>query len=430
MKKLLIKGARVLDPATTTDGSLDIVIKGGSIESIGPPGKLGGEGDGEKGIEVIDAKGLLVIPGMVDVHTHLREPGYEYKETVLTGTGAAAAGGFTTVLCMANTDPVNDNGSITRYILKKAEEAPVRVLPVGAVTMGLKGERISEMEELKGAGCVAVSDDGVTITDGALMRRALEYSRTFDLPVITHALDPVIAGTGVMNEGIVSTRLGLKGIPSAAEDAIVARDIQLAEFTDGRLHVAHVTTRGAVELIRAAKKRGVRVTAEATPHHLVLDDGALAGYDTNLKMSPPLRAPEDVKALREGLKDGTIDCIATDHAPHSTEDKDVEFDLAANGIVGLETALPLVLGLVDKGVLSLNEAIRALTVNPALAFGLDRGTLKAGGPADITIIDPKKKWTVDPGSFRSKGRNTPFAGQEVRGRVVKTIVSGKVVYSI
>ena len=424
MAKLLIKGGRVLDPSTDIDGLFDIVISRGRIESIEPRGKASAEG-----VEVVDAKGLLVIPGMVDVHTHLREPGYEYKETVLTGGRAAAAGGFTTVLCMANTEPVNDNGSVTRYILKKAEEAPVTVLPVGAVSIGLKGEGLTEMGELKEAGCVAVSDDGVTVENGGLMRRALEYSLNFGIPVITHALDPMIAGTGVMNEGIVSTRLGLKGIPSAAEDSIVARDIQLAEFTNGRLHVAHVTTRGSVELIRAAKKRGVNVTAEATPHHLVLDHEALMGYDTNTKMSPPLRAPEDVEALRAGVKDGTIDCIATDHAPHSTEDKDVEFDLAANGIVGLETALPLVLELVEEGVLTLGEAVRAMTVNPALAFGLDKGTLKVKGPADITLVDLEKKWTVDPKGFKSKGRNTPFGGREVKGAVVKTIVAGEIVHS-
>jgi dihydroorotase len=378
MRRLLIKGGRVLDPAGNIDGLFDIVVKGGRIESIEPAGSASGEGEG---LEVIDATGLLVIPGLVDIHTHLREPGYEYKETILTGARAAAAGGFTTVLCMANTDPVNDNGSVTRYILKKAEEAPVNVFPVGAVSLGLKGERLTEMGELKEAGCVAVSDDGMTVTNGAIMRRALEYSRTFDLPVITHAEDPQIAGPGVMNEGTVSTMLGLTGIPSAAEDAIVARDIQLAEFTGGRLHVAHVTTRGAVELIRAAKKRGVNVTAEATPHHLTLTHEAVIGYDTNTKVSPPLRAPEDVVALRGGLKDGTTDSVASDHAPHSTEDKDVEFDTAANGIVGLETALPLILALVEGGALTLNEAVRAMTVNPARAFSLGKGTLIKGGPA-------------------------------------------------
>jgi dihydroorotase len=411
MAKLLIKGGRVLDPSTDIDGLFDIVISKGRIESIEPRGKASAEG-----VEVVDAKGLLVIPGMVDVHTHLREPGYEYKETVLTGGRAAAAGGFTTVLCMANTEPVNDNGSVTRYILKKAEEAPVTVLPAGAVSIGLKGERLTEMGELKEAGCVAVSDDGVTVENGGLMRRALEYSLNFNLPVITHAMDSMIAGS-------------LKGIPSPAEDSIVARDIQLAEFTNGRLHVAHVTTRGSVELIRAAKKRGVNVTAEATPHHLVLDHEALMGYDTNTKMSPPLRSPEDVEALRAGVKDGTIDCIATDHAPHSTEDKDVEFDLAANGIVGLETALPIVLELVEEGVLTLGEAVTAMTVNPALAFSLDKGTLKVGGSADITLVDLEKKWTVDPKGFKSKAKNTPFKGREVKGAVVKTIVGGKVVYS-
>jgi dihydroorotase len=284
------------------------------------------------------------------------------------------------------------------------------------------------MGELKEAGCVAVSDDGKTITNGAIMRRALEYSRNFNLPVITHAEDPAIAGPGVMNEGVISTRLGLKGRPAAAEDATVARDIQLAEFTGGRLHVAHVTTKGAVELIRAAKKRKVNVTAEATPHHLVLTDEAVIGYDTNTKVSPPLRSLEDREALRGGLKDGTIDCVATDHAPHSTEDKDVEFDAAQNGMVGLETALPLILGLVEEGVLTLNEAIRAMTVNPSKAFALEKGTLSVGSPAEITIVDLERRWTIDPAKFKSKGRNTPFAGKEVKGAVVKTIVDGRIVF--
>jgi dihydroorotase len=286
------------------------------------------------------------------------------------------------------------------------------------------------MGELKEAGCVAVSDDGKTITNGSIMRRAFEYSRNFDLPVITHAEDPAIAGPGVMNEGVISTKLGLKGRLAAAEDAMVARDIQLAEFTGGRLHVAHVTTRGAVELIRAAKKRKVNVTAEATPHHLVLTDEAVMGYDTNTKVSPPLRSLEDREALRRGLKDGTIDCVATDHAPHSTEDKDVEFDAAQNGMVGLETALPLILGLVDAGVLTLNEAVRAMTVNPSKAFALDKGTLSVGSSADITIVDLERSWTIDPAKFRSRGRNTPFATREVKGAVVKTIVDGQIVFSL
>ncbi|MEE9613737.1 MAG: dihydroorotase [Thermodesulfobacteriota bacterium] len=437
MKKLFIKNGRLLDPATGIDGKFDIVIMDGRIASMTPPGKggkdTGGEGgeggEGGKGSEVIDAKGLLVVPGLIDLHTHLREPGFEYKETIESGTAAAAAGGFTTVLCMANTEPVNDNGSVTRLIIRKAADAPARVLPVGAVSQGLRGKVLTEMAELKEAGCAAVSDDGMPVTDGGLMRRALEYSTIFDLPVISHAEELSIAGEGVMNEGEVSTRLGLKGIPNASEDSMVARDIALAELTGGRLHVAHVSTRGAVELIRAAKKRGVAVTAEATPHHLTLDHGALKGYDTNFKMSPPLRVPEDVEALRKGVADGTIDCIATDHAPHSSVEKDVEFDAAANGVVGLETALGLVLKLVDGGVLELATAIRAMTSNPARAMGLDAGSLKVGSPADVTIVDLGLKWTVEPSKFRSKGKNTPFTGWKLKGAAVKTILNGKVVYS-
>ena len=427
MNRLVIKGGRVVDPAQNLDGFYNIYVMGGRVASIKKV-----EADTSEvgtGVDVIDATGLVVVPGLIDPHVHLREPGYEYKEDISTGARAAAAGGFTAVMCMANTKPVNDNESVTRYILKKAEGQPVRVYPVGAVTQGHKGERLTEMGELKSAGCVAVSDDGVPISDPGLMRRALEYSSQFQMPVITHAEDSSLVGHGSMNEGVVATRLGLKGIPNAAEDVIVARDIALAELTGGRLHVAHVSTRGSVEFIRRAKERGVKVTAEATPHHLTLTDEAVIGYRTEAKMNPPLRAKEDVEALRSGVKDGTIDCIATDHAPHASIEKDVEFDKAANGIIGLETAFSVVYGLVEEGVLTLTQAVNAMSNGPAKAFRLLGGKLSVGSPADIAIFDLNRSWTVEPLMLKSKSKNTPWAGKELKGVAVKTILGGVVVYS-
>ncbi len=431
MKRLIIRGGRVIDPAGGVDGLLDIYVSGGRIEALkeASTGEKGAVEDGP-GVEVIDATGLLVTPGFVDIHVHFREPGFEYKETIGTGSAAAAAGGFTTVLCMANTNPVNDNQSVTRFILKKAaSEAVVRVLPIGAVSMGLLGKTLTEMNELREAGCAAFSDDGVTIADPVLMRRALEYARPLGVPVITHAEDPWLAGPGSMNEGPVSTMLGLEGIPAAAEETIVARDIALAELTGGRLHVAHVSVEGAVNLIRGAKERGVNVTAEAAPHHLVFTDEALSGYDTNFKMSPPLRSSRDVEALRKALKDGTIDCVATDHAPHSSIEKDVEWDRAANGVTGLETAFSALYGLVEEGVFTLDEVVAFLTAGPAAVMGLEAGSLRAGCPADITLMDLRATWTVSPGLMRSLSKNTPFLGHEMRGRVVKTIVGGEVVFT-
>ena len=429
MKRLVIKGGRVLDPASGIDGIYNIYVMGGRIASVKEAASDDTVlTDDAPGLEVIDAGGLLVTPGLVDIHTHLREPGHEYKETIRSGAEAAAAGGFTTILCMANTSPVNDNQSVTRYILKKAEGAPVNVRPIGALSVGLKGALITEMAELKEAGCVAVSDDGMSVADGALMRRALEYANAFDLPVITHAEECSLAGGGVMNEGAVSTRLGLPGMPNAAEDAMVSRDIMLAELTGAALHIAHVSTRGAVELVRAAKAKGLRVTAEAAPHHLALTEERVAGYDTDARMNPPLRNAEDVSALVEGLADSTIDSIATDHAPHSVIEKDVEFNAAANGVVGLETAFGVVYGLVLSGKLELGRMVEAMTVSPAMAMGLKAGTLKVGAPADMTLIDLEKRWTVEPERFRSKSKNTPFAGIELTGTIEKTIVNGKVVY--
>ena len=427
MNRLVIKGGRLVDPAQNLDGLYNIYVMSGRIASIkkaeADTSELG------NGVEVIDASGLTVIPGLIDAHVHLREPGYEYKEDIRTGTLAAAAGGFTAVMCMANTKPVNDNESVTRYILNKAEGAAARVYPVGAVSVGLKGECLTEMAELKAAGCVAFSDDGVPVANSGLMRRALEYSQVVNLPVISHAEEHELVGAGVMNEGDVATRLGLKGIPNAAEDTMVARDIALAELTGGRLHIAHVSTRGAVELIKCAKARGVRVTAEATPHHLALTDEAVEGYDTNAKMNPPLRSRVDVEALRQGIKDGVIDCIATDHAPHSSMEKDIEFDKASNGIIGLETAFSVIYGLVENGVLTLNEAVRAMSTNPAKAFGIEGGRLSVGSPANMAIIDLGRSWTVDPRQLNSKSKNSPWLGRELKGAVVKTVLAGNIVFS-
>ncbi len=429
MKRLVVKGARVLDPATGLDAKLNIIAMGGRFASIRPPH----EDDNYEGAEwdVVEAEGLLVVPGLIDIHTHLREPGFEYKEDIESGAKAAAAGGFTTILCMANTEPVNDSASVTRLITKRAAAvSPIKVLPIGALTKGLEGRALSEMGELKDAGCVAFSDDGMPVKDPAIMRRALEYSTSLNLPVISHAEEPALTGGGVMNEGVVSTRMGLKGIPNASEDVMVARDIALAELTGARLHIAHVSTRGAVDLIRAAKARGAKVTCEAAPHHLTLDHGAVVGYDTFAKMSPPLRAEEDIAALHAALKDGTIDAIATDHAPHSSIEKDVEFDAAANGIVGLETALGLTLGLVGDGIISLAQAVTLLTSGPARAMGINSGTLKIGASADMTIIDPDMEWVVEPEKFLSKSRNTPYGGRAMKGRAIRTIVGGETVYEM
>ena len=423
---LLIKNGRVIDPSGDIDDHLDILVDQGKIV------KLRRSGDKEEKesevVQIIDARDKVVVPGLIDMHVHLREPGYEYKETIKTGCQAAASGGFTSIACMPNTSPVNDNQSVTEYILDKAKrEGCVNVFPVGAITKGLEGEFLAEMGELRNTGVVAVSDDGKSVINGELMRRGMEYARNFNLLVICHCENPDLVAGGVMNEGFTSTRLGLKGIPNAAEETIVARDIILAEMTGCRVHIAHVSTEGAVRIIREAKSRGVNVTAETAPHYFSLSEEALESFDTNFKVNPPLRSARDVEAVKEGLKDGTLDVIATDHAPHSSLEKDVEFDYASSGLVGLETALPLALQLVKEKVLSLSELITKFTVNPAKILNISKGRLNPGNDADITIIDVSLKNRVDVNQFKSRSRNSPFHGWELEGGAVFTIVKGKVI---
>jgi len=421
---LLIKNGRVVDPSSDTDDLLDVLVEKGKIKEIGKNLK------GDDSVDKIDAKGLIVVPGLIDIHTHLREPGYEYKETIKTGSEAAAAGGFTTIACMANTNPVNDNASVTRYIINKAQnEACVNVLPIGAITKGLKGETLAEIGELKEAGVVALSDDGKTVRDSEVMRRGLEYARSFSVPVICHCEDTFLSGEGVMNEGVVSTRLGLKEISPMAEDIIVSRDILLSEWTGHPVHIAHVSTVGSVRIIRDAKARGVKVTAETAPHFFTLTESSVESFDTSLKVKPPLGSDGDVKAVKEGLKDGTIDVIASDHAPHSTVEKDVEFDNAAFGMVGLETSLSLSLVLVKENILTFPQLIEKFTTNPSRVLNIDKGTLSKGADADITIIDPEAEYVVDKNLFKSKSNNSPFHGCSLKGRSVYTIVSGRVVFS-
>jgi len=373
----------------------------------------------------------MVVPGLIDMHVHLREPGHEYKETIKTGCQAAASGGFTSIACMPNTNPVNDNQSVTEYILDRAKrEGCVNVFPIGAITKGLQGELLTEMGELKSAGVVAVSDDGKSVRNSELMRRGMEYAKNFNLLVVCHCEDPDLVANGVMNEGFTHTRLGLKGIPNSAEEVVVARDILLAELTGCRVHIAHVSTEGAVRIIREARSRGVAVTAETAPHYFSLSEEALESFDTNLKVNPPLRSKRDLEAIKEGLKDGTLDVIATDHAPHSSLEKDVEFDYASSGMVGLETALPLAQQLVKEKVLSLPELIPKFTNHPAEILGISKGTLNPGADADITIMDVSLKKKVDVNQFKSKSRNCPFHNWELEGVAIYTIVKGEMVKDI
>jgi len=419
---ILIKNGHIIDPENKIDGKLDLLVSDGKIAKLGKPGSITANG-----AEVIDASGRLVVPGFIDMHVHLREPGYEYKETIATGTSAARAGGFTAVCCMPNTNPVNDSRSVTEFILSQAaKEAAARVFPIGAITKGSKGEELAEMGELHDAGCVGVSDDGKPVMSAAVMRRAMEYSRIFDIAVISHCEDASLAAKGVMNEGFVCTELGLRGIPNAAEDVMTARDIELAELTGARLHICHVSSAGSVRLIREAKQRGVKVTAETCPHYFSLTDEAVRGYTTVAKMNPPLRTAEDVAAVRQGLKDGTLDAIATDHAPHAQDEKSVEFDAAPFGIVGLETSVGLSLKLVQEGVLSMTDLVTRMSAAPARIIKSGGGTLSVGAVADITIIDPDLEWTVAASQFKSKSRNTPFDGWKLKGKAVRTIVEGRV----
>lgn len=420
--KLLIKNGTVIDPYAGKVTEKDILLAGGKIVKTGAHLSAGGA-------TVLDAGGKLVTPGLIDLHVHLREPGFEAKETIFSGTCAAARGGFTTVACMPNTNPVTDNAAVVAYIINTARaQGVVNVYPIGAITRGSKGESLAEMGDMKEAGAAAFSDDGIPVMNAGLMRRAMQYARMLGRTIISHCEDKHLSAGGAMHEGYMSTVLGLKGIPASAEEVMVARDILLAEETGCRLHIAHVSTAKSVRLVREAKARGVSVTAEAAPHHFSLTDAAVAGYDTATKVNPPLRTAADVAALKEGLADGTIDIIATDHAPHTIEEKDVEYELAPCGMVGLETAVGLIwTELVATGVLSPLEAITKLTINPAQVLGLSKGTLESGADADLTIIDPALVWTVDPAQFASKGRNSPFAGRRLTGKPYMTIVGGRVV---
>ena len=421
MSRLIIKGGIVIDPIKGRMFSADVFIADGTIAAIGPGLAL------RKGAKIVSAEGCLVVPGLIDMHVHLREPGFEHKETIASGTRAAVRGGFTAVCAMPNTRPVCDNAAVVKFVREKAREAAfARVYPIGALTKNSGGEELAPFAEMKDAGAVAFSDDGRWVKNSNLMRRAMEYARMLGLPVISHCEDTSLSGDGVMNEGYTSTVLGLRGIPAAAEEIAVARDIILAELTGCHLHIAHVSTAGTVRLIREAKARGVRVTAEAAPHHFTLTDEAVIGYNTNAKVNPPLRTAADVAAVKEGLADGTIDVIATDHAPHTQEEKECEFETAPFGISGLETAVGLVFTeLVNQGVLTVPQAIAKMTVNPASILGIDCGVLKEGSIADITIINPEREQRVEPEHFVSQGKNTPFAGRLLRGASERVIIGGR-----
>jgi len=425
---IVIKNGRVIDPANGLDEPKDLLIDKGRIKALESPGSISFDA-GEKP-SVIDAKGCVVCPGLIDMHVHFREPGFEYKETITSGCRSAAAGGFTSVAVMPNTNPVNDTRAVTEHILSLARtEDIINVYPIAAITQKLEGERLSEMADLKDAGAIAFSDDGRPVISNELMRRAFEYSKMFKLPLIQHSEMLDLTEGGCMNEGMVSTELGLKGMPTEAEDIMVYRDIALLEKTGGRLHVAHISSKNSVDLVRHAKSRGLSVTCEVAPHHFTLTDEAVRGYDTNTKMSPPLRAIDDVEAIKEGLQDGTIDIIATDHAPHDIADKQVEYQNACFGIVGLETALPLSLKLVDEKILSMGDVIKKLTSTPADIFNLKAGSLSLGNEADILIFNPNLEYSIDISKFHSKSKNSPFDGWKVKGKVIHTLVKGKTAYS-
>jgi dihydroorotase len=422
MSRILIKGGRLIDPASGIDGLMDVLIEGDKIAAV----EANISADGAR---VINAKGLIVSPGFIDLHVHFREPGQEYKETIETGALSAVAGGFTSVCCMANTTPANDNGTVTSLIVEKAREAGLaRVYPVGAVSKNLDGRELAEIGEMKKAGAVALSDDGRCVLNPRLIRSAMEYGSMFGLTVVEHCEDDSAKG-GAINEGEVSARFGIQGMPATAEDSIAVRNIVISEYTSLPVHIAHISTKGAVEAVRAAKKKGIQVTCEVTPHHFTLTEKELENFDPDFKMNPPLRSEEDVRAIKEGLKDGAIDCIATDHAPHAAWEKEMEIDKAPFGVVGLETALGLSLKLVEEGVISLPEMISLLTNRPAGIFNLPGGTLKKGAPADIAVFDPEREWKVEPDEFFSKGKNSPFKGWTLKGKNLLTVVGGRIVFN-
>jgi len=429
--RLLIKNGYVVDPAQGTNTGKNLFIEDGRVVDL-----MSYSDSVPEGAEVIDATGLIVAPGFIDMHVHLREPGQEYKETIASGASAAAAGGFTTACAMPNTDPINDNPAVTRFIIEQAERANLAdVLPIGAITKNSEGTELAEIGEMKNAGIVAVSDDGRPVPTAGMMRRAMEYARGFDLPLIDHCEDKSLARGGVMHEGHWSLVLGLRGMPAAAEEVDAIRDCALAELTGARVHLAHVSTRGALEAVRRAKEKGLAVTCEVAPHHWALTDEAVAGgeiglpYDTNTKMSPPLRSRDHIEAILEGLRDGTVDAIASDHAPHHADEKALEFDQAPFGIIGLETSVALTMDLVKEGVIALERLVELYATNPAALLKLDdRGTFRSGARADVTIIDPESAWTYDVTGSKSKSRNTPFHGREMTGRAVATIVAGRIVF--
>jgi dihydroorotase len=423
---LLLKGGRVVDPSRKTEGKADLLIEDGKIVRCGRDLQ---KTNGVSGADIIDVRGKLVVPGLIDMHTHLREPGFEYKETVATGSAAAVAGGFSSIACMPNTNPVNDSRSVTEFIRRKAADCGLaNVYPIAAISMKSEGAALTEFWDLKEAGSVGLSDDGRSVMNAALMRRALEYASSLDLPIIVHCEDKNLSAGGVMHEGSVSAELGLSGIPAIAEDVMVARDILVAEFLSAPIHIAHVSTAGAVRLIREAKARGIRVTAETAPHYFSLTDEAVRGFDTNTKVYPPLRGKEDCAAIREGLRNGTIDAIASDHAPHARTDKEVEFDYAASGLTGLETSLALSLRLVTEGILTYSSLIEKMALRPASILRIPKGTLADGADADVTVIDPERQWIVDRHAFRSRGKNSPFDGWRMQGKAVLTIVGGIIRY--
>ncbi|MCB2183468.1 MAG: dihydroorotase [Desulfobulbaceae bacterium] len=425
-KPLLLKNGRIIDPANNIDQQGDILIINNQIARKGKSGTLSCPDNGR----IVDLNGKWIVPGLIDMHVHLREPGEEYKETIASGTQAAAAGGFTAVACMPNTNPVNDCQTVTSFILAKAEkEGSARVYPVGAISKSSSGTELAEFGEMKEAGVVAVSDDGRPVANSQLMRRALEYSSNHNLLVISHSEEMSLSQNGAMNDGILSTRLGLRGIPRVAEEIMVYRDLALAEYVGRPVHIAHMSTRESVDLVRRAKAKGCKVSAETAPHYFSLSEEAIGLYDTKAKMNPPLRTHDDMLAIRDGLRDGTIDAIATDHAPHSVMEKDVEFDQAANGIIGLETAVPLTLALVNKNILTPSRMIELLSVNPARILRVEGGTLSEGKIADITVIDPEKKFVYSKEGIVSKSKNSPFLNWELTGKAVLTILGGKITFS-